>query len=166
MNEDSQRRNTSDSEALRQALSDVEIALLTAVEHSEVIENELLNANDKMISEIRERIVAERRLAKVLEAVSRKNEDLELNRVCYRMSAMMLDLDDPTKVIARCEEPLMEPEHYYEKVGHYIPNVVFPTGAVEVDGILHIYYGCCDTAIGLATVPLQDLVDHVMSCKL
>jgi len=78
MNEDSQRRNTSDSETLRQALSDVEIALLTAVEHSEVIENELLNANDKMISEIRERVVAERRLAKVLEAVSRKNEDLEL----------------------------------------------------------------------------------------
>ena len=60
----------------------------------------------------------------------------------------------------------MEPEHYYEKVGHYIPNVVFPTGAVTVGDMLYIYYGCCDTAIGLATVPLNDLVEHVMSCKL
>jgi len=95
-----------------------------------------------------------------------ENENLELNRVCYRMSAMMLDINDPTKVIARCKTPLMEPEHYYEKVGHYIPNVIFPTSAVNVKGILYIYYGCCDTAIGLATVPLKDLIEHVMSCKI
>ena len=60
----------------------------------------------------------------------------------------------------------MEPEHYYEKVGVYIPNVVFPTGAVNVNGLLHIYYGCCDTAIGLATVDLEEFTEHVMSCKL
>lgn len=95
-----------------------------------------------------------------------ENENLELNRVCYRMSAMMLDINDPTKVIARCEKPLMEPEHYYEKVGVYIPNVIFPTGAVNVNGLLHIYYGCCDTAIGLATVDLEEFTEHVMSCKL
>ena len=82
------------------------------------------------------------------------------------MSAMMLDIDDPTKVIARCATPLMEPEHYYEKVGHYIPNVIFPTGAVEVDHLLYIYYGCCDTAIGLATVPMEVLVEYVMENRL
>ena len=57
----------------------------------------------------------------------------------------------------------MEPEAYYEKFGLYIPNVIFPTGAVVVDGLVHIYYGACDTAIGLATVPLEevlDLLDH------
>ena len=92
-----------------------------------------------------------------------ENEILELNRVCYRMGAMMLDIDDPTKVIARCAVPLMEPEHYYEKVGHYIPNVIFPTAALEVGELLYIYYGCCDTAIGLATVALDALVEHVMA---
>jgi len=94
-----------------------------------------------------------------------ENENVELNRVCYRMGAMMLDIEDPTKVIARCETPLMEPEHYYEKVGHYIPNVVFPTAAVNVDGVLHIFYGCCDTAIGLATVSLDSMTEHVMASK-
>jgi hypothetical protein len=53
-------------------------------------------------------------------------------------------------------------EEYYERVGLVIPNVVFPTGSVVKDGLLYIYYGCADTAIGLATVPVQDLVSHVL----
>jgi len=57
----------------------------------------------------------------------------------------------------------MEPETYYEKFGAFIPNVIFPTGNVIKDGLLWIYYGCCDTAIGLATVPLNDLVDHIFA---
>ncbi len=57
----------------------------------------------------------------------------------------------------------MEPETYYEKFGLYIPNVVFPTGNVVVNGRLHIYYGVCDTAIALATVNLEELVDHVLA---
>lgn len=80
----------------------------------------------------------------------------------YRAGAMMLDIDDPTKVIARPEGFIMEPEEYYEKFGLYIPNVVFPTGNVVKGGLLYIYYGCTDTAISLATVPLKDLVDFVM----
>lgn len=80
----------------------------------------------------------------------------------YRVGAMMLDPKDPSKVIARAKSFIMEPEEYYEKYGLYIPNVVFPTGNVVVDGILHIYYGVADTAIALATVPLDELVDFVM----
>ena len=75
---------------------------------------------------------------------------------------MMLDHDDPKKIIARCPDFLMEPETYYEKFGLYIPNVVFPSGAVVKEGLLYLYYGACDTAIGLATVNLDDLVKHVM----
>jgi predicted GH43/DUF377 family glycosyl hydrolase len=81
--------------------------------------------------------------------------------VIYRLGAMMLDLADPRKVIARAPRFIMEPEAYYEKLGLFIPNVIFPTGCVVKDGLLWIYYGCCDTSIGLATVPLRDLVDHV-----
>lgn len=94
-----------------------------------------------------------------------ENVDPALRRVCYRMGAMMLDLEDPRRVLARCPEPILQPEEYYEQFGLYIPNVVFPTGAVVVDGLLHIYYGACDTAICLATVPLADLVEHVMGYK-
>ena len=74
----------------------------------------------------------------------------------------MLDLDDPTKVIARPDHFLMEPETYYERFGLYIPNVIFPTANIVKDGLLYLYYGVCDTAIALATIPLDELVAHVM----
>ena len=75
------------------------------------------------------------------------------------------DLDDPRRVLARTPAPIMEPEAYYERFGLYIPNVVFPTGAVVVDGLVWLYYGCCDTAIALATCPLDDLLDHILSVR-
>lgn len=86
----------------------------------------------------------------------------EQNAVIYRVGAMLLDLADPTKVLARSAAAVMEPEAYYEKVGLYIPNVIFPTGAVVREGVVHLYYGCCDTAIGLATCPLADLLEHLV----
>lgn len=81
----------------------------------------------------------------------------------YRVGAMLLDLEDPEKVIARTKRYIMEPEEYYERFGLVIPNVVFPTGAVLKDGLLYIYYGCADTAIGLATVPVEELLEHIMN---
>ncbi|MCG5052522.1 MAG: hypothetical protein KA712_06150 [Myxococcales bacterium] len=82
--------------------------------------------------------------------------------VVYRLGALMLDLENPRKVIARYPFPVMEPEAYYEKFGLYIPNVVFPTANVVKDGLVYLYYGVCDTSIALATCPLSDLVDLVM----
>jgi predicted GH43/DUF377 family glycosyl hydrolase len=84
-------------------------------------------------------------------------------RVIYRLGAMMLDLEDPLKVLARTKSFIMEPEEYYEKFGLYIPNVIFPTGGVVKDGLLYLYYGVCDTAIALATAPLDELVDRVLN---
>ncbi|ACT03688.1 glycosidase [Paenibacillus sp. JDR-2] len=80
-------------------------------------------------------------------------------RSVYRVGALLLDLEDPKKVIARTREPIMEPETYYEKFGLVLPNVVFPTANLVIDGLLYIYYGCCDTSIALATVPLNELLD-------
>lgn len=91
-----------------------------------------------------------------------ENQDRATKRVCYRVGALMLDLEDPTKVIARPDHFLMEPETYYERFGLYIPNVIFPTGNVVKDGLLYLYYGVCDTAIALATVPIDELVEYVM----
>jgi predicted GH43/DUF377 family glycosyl hydrolase len=88
--------------------------------------------------------------------------DPAVKRVCYRVGALLLDLDDPTRVLARTPEPLMEPETYYERFGLYIPNVIFPTANVVKEGLVYLYYGVCDTAIALATVPLADIVERVL----
>lgn len=76
----------------------------------------------------------------------------------YRVGIMLLDLDDPTKVLARCPHHIMEPQAYYEKVGLIIPNVIFPTGNVIKNGLLYIYYGCTDTCISVATVPVDEVL--------
>lgn len=82
----------------------------------------------------------------------------------YRVGAMLLDLEDPSKVIARTPEPIMSPETDYEKFGNH-DNVVFPCANPVVDGTMYIYYGAADTACCLATVPLEDLLDHVLKFR-
>lgn len=94
-----------------------------------------------------------------------QNLDPSVRKVVYRVGAAMLDLEDPTRVIARCPEPVLEPREYYEKHGVYIPNVVFPTGAVVRGDELFIYYGVCDTAIALATASLAELKAHVLQFR-
>lgn len=81
--------------------------------------------------------------------------------VIYRMGAMLLDLDDPRHVLARSSRPLFEPEAYYERVGLYIPNVIFPTACLRRGEELWLYYGACDTCIGLATARLADVLKEL-----
>ena len=83
----------------------------------------------------------------------------------YRVGALLLDLDDPSVVRARTKVPIMQPQEDYETVlSPLIGNVIFPCGNIVRDGIVHIYYGCCDWTIGLATVPLAALVDFLLLC--
>jgi beta-1,2-mannobiose phosphorylase / 1,2-beta-oligomannan phosphorylase len=89
--------------------------------------------------------------------------DASVKRVCYRLGAMLLERDNPAKVLARTAEPIMEPETYYERFGLYIPNVIFPTANVVVDDLIYLYYGVCDTAIALATVPLDELLKQLLN---
>lgn len=84
----------------------------------------------------------------------------------YKVGALLLDLENPEKIIARTKEPIMEPERDYETQGFYA-GCVFPTGAVVVGGILHVYYGAGDKYCCLATCELSELVDHLVNnCKL
>ncbi|MFI3262108.1 MAG: glycosidase [Rikenellaceae bacterium] len=80
----------------------------------------------------------------------------------YRVGAAMLDLDDPTKVIARTKDYIMEPEFDYEIDGFY-KGCVFPTGNVVVDGTLYVYYGGADRFVGVATADFEELVDFVLA---
>jgi beta-1,2-mannobiose phosphorylase / 1,2-beta-oligomannan phosphorylase len=87
--------------------------------------------------------------------------DIRTNMVIYRAGAMLLDINDPTRVLKRCSRFIMEPETYYEKFGLYIPNVIFPTGGYVENEMLHIYYGACDTAICRASVRVDELLDFI-----
>ncbi len=80
----------------------------------------------------------------------------------YHVGAMVLDLKNPRKVIARTPEPIMSPEAEYEWKGLYPHGVVFPTGNVVVDGKLFVYYGCADKFIGVATADFDALVHYVL----
>lgn len=68
----------------------------------------------------------------------------------YKIGAMLLDKNDPTKVIARCSAPLIAPDLPYENQGHKA-GVVYPCGAVIKDNDLFVYYGGADTVTCAAT---------------
>ncbi len=74
----------------------------------------------------------------------------------YSIGAFLLDRDDPSKVIGRLREPLLEPNESERK--GYVPNVVYSCGALVHNGILIIPYGLADHATGFAAVPLDELL--------
>jgi predicted GH43/DUF377 family glycosyl hydrolase len=80
----------------------------------------------------------------------------------YKIGAMLLDYDDPMKILGRTDEPIFEPEMEYEKVG-IIPNVVFPCGSVIIGDTLYVYYGGADTVVGVATMPVKNLINILLN---
>lgn len=78
----------------------------------------------------------------------------------YHLGAALLDLHNPSKVLARCPYPLLSPEEEYEKDGDY-KGVVFPQGAYVHQGELFISYGAGDKYVAMAKVPLQPLVEEI-----
>lgn len=77
----------------------------------------------------------------------------------YRIGIVLLDLDDPSKVIKRGDQPILSPREDYERIGD-IGNVCFACGAVLDDnGDMKIYYGAADTAICIATCTLEDIMN-------
>ena len=76
----------------------------------------------------------------------------------YTTGVMLLDLNDPTKIIGVSKKPLIVPEADYEKEGMR-GNVVFPGGMIlEDDGEVKIYYGAADSVECLATAHIDDLL--------
>ena len=68
---------------------------------------------------------------------------------CYRADAALMDLGDPSKIIACLPYSLLEPETDYECVGD-VNNVVFPQGVYLYDGYLYLSYGAADKRAALA----------------
>jgi len=80
----------------------------------------------------------------------------------YRTGAVMLDLDDPTKIIGRTKTPILEPTEWYEMEGFY-QGCVFPTGNIIVEDTLFVYYGAADKYVGVATCNVNDLIEFMLN---
>ena len=80
----------------------------------------------------------------------------------YGIGALLLDLDDPSRVIGHCAEPLLAPTER-ERDG-YVPNVVYSCGAIVHRDELFVPYAMSDTATGFAKVSLPDLLAYMRDC--
>lgn len=78
----------------------------------------------------------------------------------YLIGAILLDPDDPARVIGKARSFLLAPYEWYEQTGR-VPNVVFPCGAIPdyADDRLRVYYGAADTCVCLATGSISEIVD-------
>ncbi len=86
----------------------------------------------------------------------------------YQAGVVLLDLNDPSIVVARGRNNILEPREPYEMIGQ-VPNVVFPTGMIvesydsdgfaKMESTVRLYYGAADTSVCLATSTVQELID-------
>ena len=74
----------------------------------------------------------------------------------YSIGAILLDRHIPSKVLARSVKPILSPKDS-DREG-YVPNVVYTCGAMRVGQMLFMPYGISDSAIGFATVPIDELI--------
>lgn len=77
----------------------------------------------------------------------------------YTLGAMLLDLDDPTRVVGQLDEPLLRPQA--DERDGYVPNVVYSCGALRHGDVLVLPYGRSDAAVGLAVVDLPELLRRI-----
>lgn len=79
----------------------------------------------------------------------------------YSLAAVLLDLDDPTRVIARTREPILVPTE--EERDGYVPNVVYSCGSIIHGDELIIAYGISDYASTFAAIELEELFDALQN---
>ena len=80
-----------------------------------------------------------------------------------RLGAVVLDKENPSKVLARSNVPILSPREQYERIGD-VPNMIFSCGAFVRDKELWIYYGGSDSCICLGTVGIAEIVDFCLDC--
>ena len=78
----------------------------------------------------------------------------------YKLGALLLDLDDPTKVTHRANMPVLASDAPYENDGK--PGIIYACGATVHDGILYVYYGGADKVTCVATAPLDAFLDALV----
>ena len=81
----------------------------------------------------------------------------------YKVGAMVLDLENPEKIIARAEFCVLEPDLSYENDGK--PGIVYAAGATIQDGKVYLYYGGADRVVCVASTDLEELLEDILSEK-
>ena len=79
----------------------------------------------------------------------------------YSLGALLLDPDDPARVIGHLKEPLLSPQAD-EREG-YVPNVVYSCGSMIAGDHLVLPYGFADVGASIATVRVDELLDRLVS---
>ncbi|TFB07992.1 glycosidase [Candidatus Atribacteria bacterium MT.SAG.1] len=92
--------------------------------------------------------------------VSREGEKERI----YTARVVLLDREDPSKVIAEIPYDILRPETEYEIKGD-VNKVVFPTGALVKDDTLFVYYGAADKQCAVATIKLEEILKELMLYK-
>ncbi|MCA9364792.1 MAG: hypothetical protein KC736_02780 [Candidatus Moranbacteria bacterium] len=87
-------------------------------------------------------------------------DDKEDNK--YRVGAMLLDKDDPRKVLVRSEKPILNPETDYENNGHKF-GIVYPCGAAIIGKTLWVYYGGSDKYVCAAQAHLDTFLNDLIN---
>ena len=77
----------------------------------------------------------------------------------YTLGALLLDLDDPSRVIGHLKEPLLSPDD--DERDGYVPNVVYSCGSMIHAGHLVLPYGYADVGASIATIPLDELLSRL-----
>ncbi|MBN1346772.1 MAG: glycoside hydrolase family 130 protein [Phycisphaerae bacterium] len=75
----------------------------------------------------------------------------------YSAGAVLLDTDDPSRIVRHTDGAVMEPEADYEREG-FVPNVVFPTGIVDRGDVYQVYYGAADAFTGVVEFSKRELL--------
>lgn len=82
----------------------------------------------------------------------------------YHIGAMLLDLNNPVKVLYRTDEPILSPTKDYENNG-FKPGIIYPCGAIIVKNQLLVYYGGADSVVCVATANLSTFLEQLKSHK-
>lgn len=82
----------------------------------------------------------------------------------YKIGAMLLDLNDPTTVLARTNHPIITPTEWYENEG-FKAGVAYPCGAVIKQNTLYIYYGGADSVVCVASSDLDEFLSDLKHQK-
>jgi len=78
----------------------------------------------------------------------------------YYLGAMLLDRENPTKILGSLRTPLLAPTS--EESRGYVPNVIYSCGSIIIKDTLWLPYGVSDRGTSLASISIKDLVKEVM----
>ena len=86
------------------------------------------------------------------------------NGYVYSIGAAILDINEPSRVLHRCENYILTPEEWYEERG-FVPNVCFPCATLTdaATGRIAIYYGCADSYVGVAFTTAETVYDYILA---